>query len=66
MRRLIMHWGCFWVRRHDLLGAFTALQKPVILAPDDARYAYVYAVALNSAGKARCGHRKLCPTRGGL
>ena len=43
--------------------------KGQILAPDDARYAYVYAVALNSAGKAtdaRCGYRKLCPTRDGL
>jgi tetratricopeptide (TPR) repeat protein len=43
--------GLLLVRRHDMAGALAALQKAVELAPENARYAYVYAVALNAAGQ---------------
>jgi Putative Zn-dependent protease, contains TPR repeats len=45
--------GLLLARRHDMPGALAALKKAVELAPEDARYAYVYAIALNSAGGRR-------------
>ena len=42
--------GLFLVRQHDYLGALDLLRQASELAPDNARYAYVYAVALNSTG----------------
>ena len=45
--------GLLLARRHDMLGALAALKKAVELAPEDARYAYVYAIALNSAGRSQ-------------
>jgi Flp pilus assembly protein TadD len=38
------------VRRREDGGAMDLLRRAQELAPDNARYAYVYAVALNSAG----------------
>jgi predicted Zn-dependent protease len=38
------------VRQHDYPGALDLLRQANELAPDNARYAYVYAVALNSTG----------------
>ena len=40
--------GLSLVRRHDYKGALDLLRRAHELAPDNARYAYVYAVALNS------------------
>ena len=45
--------GLALVRQHDAAGALSALRRAAELAPANARYAYVYAVALNSAGAAR-------------
>jgi Tfp pilus assembly protein PilF len=42
--------GLALVRQRHAADALAALQRAHELAPDDARYAYVYAVALNSAG----------------
>ena len=42
--------GLFLVRQHDYPGALDLLRQASELAPDNARYAYVYAVALNSTG----------------
>jgi predicted CXXCH cytochrome family protein len=42
--------GLLLVRRHDLAGALEQLRQASDLAPDNARYAYVYAIALNSTG----------------
>jgi Flp pilus assembly protein TadD len=42
--------GLFLVRQHDYAGAIAQLRQAAELAPDNARYAYVYAVALNSTG----------------
>ena len=42
--------GLFLVRQHDYRGALDLLRQASELAPDNARYAYVYAVALNSTG----------------
>jgi Flp pilus assembly protein TadD len=42
--------GLFLVRQHDYAGALDMLRRATELAPDNARYAYVYAVALNSNG----------------
>jgi predicted CXXCH cytochrome family protein len=44
--------GLFLVRQHDYAGALDRLRRANELAPDNARYAYVYAVALNSTGAA--------------
>ena len=44
--------GLFLVRQHDYDGALDMLRRANELAPDNARYAYVYAVALNSTGAA--------------
>jgi Flp pilus assembly protein TadD len=41
------------VRRHDYAAALDLLRRAHELVPDNARYAYVYAVALNSSGAAR-------------
>lgn len=43
--------GLLLVRRGDRKAALTELAESVRLAPDDARFAYVYAVALQSTGK---------------
>jgi predicted CXXCH cytochrome family protein len=45
--------GLLLVRQHDYAAALPLLQQATELAPDSARYAYVYAVALNSAGQSR-------------
>ena len=45
--------GLFLVRQHDYPGALDLLRQASELAPDNARYAYVYAVALNSTGAQR-------------
>jgi Tfp pilus assembly protein PilF len=42
--------GLFLVRQHDYAGALDMLRRATELAADNARYAYVYAVALNSNG----------------
>jgi Flp pilus assembly protein TadD len=42
--------GLLLVRKHDYAGALDLLRRASELAPDNARYAYVYAVALNSTG----------------
>jgi predicted CXXCH cytochrome family protein len=42
--------GLLLVRQHDYHGALDLLRRASELAPDNARYAYVYAVALNSTG----------------
>ena len=41
--------GLYLVRQHDP-GAMAELRQASVLAPENARYAYVYAVALNSTG----------------
>ena len=45
--------GLLLVRQQDMPGALAALQKAVELAPEDARYAYVYAIGLNSVGRSQ-------------
>ncbi len=45
--------GLALVRLHNAGAALPALRRASELAPANARYAYVYAVALNSAGAAR-------------
>jgi cytochrome c-type biogenesis protein CcmH/NrfG len=40
--------GLSLVRRHDYAGTLGVLRRAHELAPNNARYAYVYAVALNS------------------
>ncbi|MGY6276073.1 tetratricopeptide repeat protein [Methylomonas sp. MgM2] len=47
--------GLLLVRKADMPGALTELESAVKLAPDNVRYAYVYGVALHSAGKAKEG-----------
>ncbi len=42
--------GLLLVRQHDYTGALAELRRANQLAPDNARYAYVYAIALNSTG----------------
>ena len=42
--------GLLRVRQHDYAGALALLRRAHELAADNARYAYVYAVALNSNG----------------
>jgi Flp pilus assembly protein TadD len=42
--------GLLLVRQHNLPDALPLLRQASELAPDNARYAYVYAVALNSTG----------------
>jgi Flp pilus assembly protein TadD len=44
--------GLLLVRRHDYAQALPMLHEANTLAPDNARYAYVYAVALNQSGDA--------------
>ena len=44
--------GLYLVRKHDYPGALDLLRRAHELRPDNARYAYVYAVALNSSGAA--------------
>ena len=43
--------GLLLVRKGDKAAALPALSQAARLAPDNARYAYVHAIALNSAGK---------------
>jgi tetratricopeptide (TPR) repeat protein len=45
--------GLALVRQHNAAEALSALRRASELAPANARYAYVYAVALNSAGAAK-------------
>ncbi|HUL11010.1 MAG TPA: tetratricopeptide repeat protein [Methylococcaceae bacterium] len=45
--------GLLQVRRKDMVAALVSLKRAAELAPDDARFAYVYAVALDSTGHAR-------------
>lgn len=45
--------GLLQVRRKNLTAALDSLKQALELAPDDARFSYVYAVALQSAGHAR-------------
>ena len=45
--------GLLLVRRKDMPAALASLDRAAKLAPDDTRFAYVYAVALQSAGKSR-------------
>ena len=42
--------GLLLVRQHDYAEALDQLRQASELAPDNARYAYVYAIALNSTG----------------
>jgi Flp pilus assembly protein TadD len=44
--------GLLLVRQHSYTEAVDQLRKASELAPDNARYAYVYAIALNSTGAA--------------
>jgi Tfp pilus assembly protein PilF len=44
--------GLLLVRQHNYAEALGELRQASELAPDNARYAYVYAIALNSAGAA--------------
>jgi predicted CXXCH cytochrome family protein len=43
--------GLLLVRRHELPAALLSLQQAVNLAPENAHYSYVHALALNSAGR---------------
>ena len=43
--------GLLLVRKGDKAAALPVLSQAARLAPDNARYAYVHAIALNSAGK---------------
>ena len=45
--------GLLLVRQTDKTAALQELAAAAKLAPDNARYAYVYAIGLNSAGKQR-------------
>lgn len=45
--------GLLQVRRKDLPAALASLKRAAGLAPSDARFAYVYAVALDSTGRSR-------------
>lgn len=45
--------GLLLVRKTDPTAALQALAKAAKLAPENARYAYVYGIALNSLGKQR-------------
>ena len=45
--------GLYLARKHDYAGALDLLRRAHELMPDNARYAYVYAVALNSSGAAK-------------
>jgi predicted CXXCH cytochrome family protein len=44
--------GLYLVRKHDYPGALDLFRRAHELMPDNARYAYVYAIALNSSGAA--------------
>jgi Flp pilus assembly protein TadD len=44
--------GLLLVRQHNYTEALPQFRDAAALAPDNARYAYVYAVALNSTGSA--------------
>jgi Flp pilus assembly protein TadD len=45
--------GLSFVRQKDSAASLQALREATRLAPDDPRFAYVYAVALNDSGHAR-------------
>ncbi len=45
--------GLFLVRQKNLPAALTSLKRAAELAPDNARFIYVYAVALDSTGRNR-------------
>ncbi|HEY1411293.1 MAG TPA: multiheme c-type cytochrome [Rhodopila sp.] len=44
--------GLFLVRQHNYTDALPLLRQAAALAPGNARYGYVYAIALNSTGQA--------------
>ena len=44
--------GLLMVRQHNYAEALPLLREATVLAPENARYAYVYAIALNSTGSA--------------
>jgi Flp pilus assembly protein TadD len=48
--------GLLLVRQNKLSAALAPLRQAAALAPDNARFAYVYAVALDSAGRKREAH----------
>ena len=50
--------GLLLVRQHKYAEALDQLRPATELAPDNARYAYVYAIALNSTGAA--ARRSIC------
>jgi Flp pilus assembly protein TadD len=43
--------GLLLVRQRDYAGGLSQLRQATELAPEDAHYAYVYAIALNSTGR---------------
>jgi Flp pilus assembly protein TadD len=43
--------GLLFVRQNRIPEAVSALEKSVMMSPDNPRYSYVYAVALNDTGK---------------
>ena len=43
--------GLYLVRKHDYVEALDQLRRAHELMPANARYAYVYAIALNSVGQ---------------
>jgi Flp pilus assembly protein TadD len=48
------------VRQKNLPDAIVSLKRAMDLAPKEARYGYVYAVALDSAGRKRGADRRRC------
>jgi tetratricopeptide (TPR) repeat protein len=52
--------GLSLIRQKDYAGALEQLRDANNLAPDEPRYAYVYAVALQSTGKADDARRVIC------
>ena len=48
--------GLWQIRQKNLPAALHSLQQAMNLAPHQARFAYVYAVALDSAGQTRAAH----------
>jgi predicted CXXCH cytochrome family protein len=51
--------GLAWARRKDEAGALASLERAATLDPGNVRYAYVYAVALSSFGRASDAIRAL-------
>ena len=51
MRLYTMPWDCPWYGNNALMKAVEELRLAATLSPENVRYIYVYAVALNSTGK---------------